>query len=149
MYLGRSATAGEVGYWVNALVNHGATQEQALAAFLGSNEYLARTRSLTQAPSTETSFVQTLFQQLLGRNASATEVANFTNTLLPGYGRNGVVWIIVTSAEYRGSAVNSYYASSLNRGASQSELGFWLATGADTLSICIAIEASAESYARS
>src|SRR5205823_2838915 len=100
-YLGRGPVNGEEQYWVGVL-GSGKGQEEVLTNILGSQEYYNRAAAQHPGTDANATFVTSLFQQFLNRAPSSTELANFTQNVLPSAGRPGVAWIFVRSEEYRG-----------------------------------------------
>jgi hypothetical protein len=160
--LGRTPAASEEAGWVGALQS-GATMEQLIAGFLASPEYAARANTLAFAPTnSDVNYVQSLYTLLLGRTASATEVAGWLAGL-PSLGRSGVAMAFVTSAEFRGDVVQALYTPNtalpstsfvgivpelLNRSKlpSASEVSVWVSSGVNLLDIETAVAASAEFF---
>jgi hypothetical protein len=146
-YLGRQAGNQEEQGWVRALLT-GATEEQVLRGLLGSQEYLGRAGASNPAGSTDESFVRTLFQDLLGRQAGQLEVSHFLRDMLPGAGRGGVAYVVLTSQEYRGKVVTSYYRDLLRRAAAPTpqEVSSWVLSALDLSAIRIGFKSSLEYY---
>jgi hypothetical protein len=134
-YLSRPAdTAGQAA-WVSVL-EHGGTAEQVAIGLLSSPEYYNRATALSNSPDPDANFVESLYEQLLGRPGGATEIEGWL-TQLPALGRNGVVADIIGSAEYRTDEVLGLYVTLLHRQAqpSAAELAFWANSNVDLLSI--------------
>jgi hypothetical protein len=106
-YLGRSGLPTEINAWV-AQMQAGATAEQVAAGFLMSNESLA-------AHPDNTSFVQNLYSEVLGRSPSATELSNGVSELSVGGSRAAVVSELLSSTWTNASEVDSLYQSTLGR----------------------------------
>jgi hypothetical protein len=124
-YLGRSASDAEALGWANNL--QVLTQEQALAAILGSQEFHQRAQSLVSSGSADQRYVQALYQVLLNRTASAAELSGWVNALGTA-GRSGVALGFLSSVEYRGLVVSSDYATILKRTPSSTEVHGWAAS---------------------
>lgn len=139
-FLGRSARAGEEGYWVEQLVA-GASEEQVLTSLLSSVEY--RSRAARANGGGDAGFVRGLYRQLLGRDGSASEVAAWVSRL-PALGAVGVVASFVRSVEYRSWQVKAGYTRLLRRSANANEAQSWAASPLDLTGLRIALETSAE-----
>jgi hypothetical protein len=70
-------------------------------------------------------FVQALYRNLLGRDADAPGLANWTAGLQAGTTRLQVVQAIWASSEHRGREVDQLYAAYLRRGADPTGRAFW------------------------
>jgi streptogramin lyase len=145
-YLNRPADAAGEASWANIL-EHGSTEEQVITGFLGSSEYYDRATALGSSPSPDASFVQHLYQQLLGRTGSTQEIAGWVNQL-PALGREGVAMDIVDSQEARTDAVFGFYMHLLNRtiAPSGAELSAWALAPLDILSIEVQFAGSQEFF---
>lgn len=106
-YMGRAASKSEAQPWVNLIVA-GKNEEETLAKFLGSREYIARQGS-------GTAFINSLYNQFLGRNASQAAI----NSWFRDYGNPPnyyeVAKAILTSKEYQAREITSYYDRFLDR----------------------------------
>jgi hypothetical protein len=152
-FLGRPAQGGEETGWVS-LLQAGVTEEQVLAEILGDpvgHEFFDRSQGLVSNGTPNERFVQALYQVLLGRAGSGSEVAGWTAVLdsQGAAGRPGVVLGFLDSTEYRGDVVAGYYSTLLRRTASPEEVNGWVFSGLDLRAVRIAIEASPEYYAAS
>jgi hypothetical protein len=147
-FLGRSGTPsdGDVQVWVNGFMN-GLSEEQVLAMILSSDEFFQRAQSLVGTGTANERLVQALYNLLLNRTASPGEVTGWVNAL-GSLGRQGVALALLTSAEYRGIVVASYYRSLLHRGSppSQPEINGWVFSGFDLTSIRVSFESSLEFF---
>jgi uncharacterized protein YkwD len=146
-YLGRTPGPAEVQGWVNALLN-GATEEQVEAAILGSDEfYLRSTGTLATSSRSNQQYVQRLYAVLLGRSASAVELAAWA-AALPTEGRMGTAFIFLTCPEYRVNLITSYYMTILDRQTmpAPGEIGGWVYSGLPEMSLRIALESSPEYF---
>jgi hypothetical protein len=74
-YLGRTPDADGLKYWVNQFINHGQTNEDLAAGFVGSQEYI------TNVNSDITVWLNTAFTHVLNRLPDATEVAHWMSQL--------------------------------------------------------------------
>ena len=99
---------------------------------------------------TDTTFLQAVYENLLGHAASAADVASWLGQLQSqGDGVNGrmaVVQRIEGSLEYRTDFIQDQYLNLLHRTgpASQPEVNYWLAQNLDGQSLQIAFEQTAE-----
>ena len=84
-----------------AMLQNGGTIEQVIADLVLSPEYAAR------YPTADT-FTQSLYNTLLGRSASAGDLAGW-DAALPMVGRPGEVQMLLTSTEFRTDVVNEMY----------------------------------------
>ena len=107
---------------------------------------LCRTFGGTASNST---FIKALYVQLLNRTPSQAEINGWL-PVLATVGRTGVANAFLTSVEYRFDTIKTYYSTILRRGPAPTgkEVMGWVNTGADLLSIQIAMEASVEFYFR-
>lgn len=152
--LGRASDPGGRAAFVNFLAN-GGTIEEAVVLMLDSPEYNALIGS-------DGAFVQSLYNRLLGRSATNSEVA-FWLGVLPAQGRSGVAAAFVTSAEFRTDAVEELYGSPLAPSVSVAsvlpnllnrtspptagEVNSWVFSGLDLLRIEVDFASSAEFFA--
>jgi hypothetical protein len=151
--LGRSADPSGRAGLVNFLAN-GGTIEQAVIFLVVSPEYKALTGS-------DGAFIQSLYNRLLGRTGSNSEVAGWLGAL-PVLGRAGVAAAFVSSGEFRGEAVEELYGTPLAAPASvasvlpnllhrtsapsASEVSAWVNSGLDLLRVEASIATSSESF---
>ena len=142
-HLGRAAQNGEE-QWLVAGFLAGATEEQMLATLLGTQEYLQHSGAIVGGTSSNNTFIQALYRQLLNRTASSGEV-NYWGGTLPALGRSGVAAFFLGSADYRGIQVGSYYTSLLHRSTAPStDVSFWTHSGLDLCTIRIFFEGTNE-----
>ncbi len=71
-------------------------------------------------------FVESLYQDVLGRSADSTGLATWTAMLASGSGRSDVVEALWNSAEHRAGQVTDYFNTFLNRGPSNNERNVWV-----------------------
>jgi hypothetical protein len=117
-YLGRAADDLGRASWVNAFLA-GADETTVVQGFLTSPEYQA-------LHGTNTTFVQALYADLLGRSAQAGEEAPWIDLLNAGSDRATVVQGFLTSDEFTVLALDAFYSAYLHRSADASELSSWL-----------------------
>jgi hypothetical protein len=143
-YLGRSAATGEETGWVN-LLQQGKTEEQVLGMVLGSVEFFNRAQSLITSGTAQQRFVQALYQVLLYRRSSATDVQAWVN-LLPTQGRQGVAFDFLSTPEFRQNQFEGYYDALLHRPSDPAGLRTWVVSSQDIDSVRLGFESSGEFY---
>ncbi|HEV3260338.1 MAG TPA: DUF4214 domain-containing protein, partial [Gemmataceae bacterium] len=152
--LGRASDATGRAAFVSFL-QQGGTVEQAIVSMVTSPEYVATNGA------TDTMFVQSLYNHLLGRTGSSGEVAGWV-ALVPFIGRAGVANGFLASMEYRTieirelygaplapvTSVASIFPNLLHRSTppSAAEVSFWLNSGQDILTIEAAFAGSPEYF---
>ena len=106
--LGRAASPTEVAAWVAIIQQRGLSAQQVTAGFLGSTEFNADHAS-------DTSFLQALYTDILGRTGAAPEVAAWMGFMGAGMSRAEVVELSLDSTEADRRAVNGLYEFVLGR----------------------------------
>ena len=158
--LGRAADLGGLDFWVGQLQS-GSTEEQVAAALIASPEFAARADALVGGTNPDANFVQSLYQLLLGRTASDAEVNGWLSTVA-AQGRAAVAAAFLASGEFRTDAVRTFYGDPtqtpspwepwmvdlLHRTAAPSaaEVGAWVTSGTDSLTIEVTLAGSSEYY---
>jgi hypothetical protein len=104
-FLNRNPSSGEAGVWVNAL-NSGASRTSIIMGFLTSGEYY------NLAGGTNSGFVTKVYNDLLGRPASSSDISFWLSqpnmrTLLPQF--------VLTAGEYYDDEVTSWFTAYLRR----------------------------------
>src|SRR5262249_30194433 len=89
-YLGRSPQSGEEQGWVTLLLQ-GQTEEHVVSDILGTQEFFNHAQTLVVSGAPQVRFVQALYQLLLKRTGSSSEVAAWVNAL-PQLGQQGVAF---------------------------------------------------------
>ncbi len=117
-YLGRQPDAGGKQFWL-AQMAAGMTIQQMESGFVASDEYFL------QAGST-TTWVQHLYQHVLGRSAAPEEVSFWTSRLAAGASRASVALGFLLSTEHLTSVVDAEYRVLLRRGIDPSGVGTWV-----------------------
>jgi lysophospholipase L1-like esterase len=148
-FLGRRPGPNEEQAFVQLLVS-GLSEEKVLGAILSSDEYYQHAAQLVGAnAATDATYVQALFSQLLERQPGVDEITNFTGTILPAMGRQGVTALILGSPEFRALVVNSFYNSLLQRPApaTTAEVNGWVGSGYSLGDIQVYFESTFEQYA--
>ncbi len=116
--LGRSPSASDFAFW-QAQMTAGASSETVAISIAGSPEFFAH------AGGTNTSFVQALYTDFLGRSASSGEISFWSN-LVPSLGDAGVANQIAGSPEGLAHAVNQLYNEYLGRNVEASAAAYWM-----------------------
>jgi hypothetical protein len=142
-YLQRAPDATGEAAWL-AFLQNGGTEEQFITRVVSSEEYAADVAA--RSGGSDAAFVQSLYNTILGRTGSASEIG-FWLGVLPTLSRAGVAAAFVGSGEYRSDQITQFYSSLLHRSASASEVAGWVNSGADLLSIEVAFASSGEFYA--
>jgi hypothetical protein len=145
-YLGRQADPnGLAGF--EKLLGQGGTQEQIATAILGSTEYFAKVAAGESGPAATASYIQALYSQLLGRNASLNEVTAWSH-VYASIGQAAVAADVLGSTEYRSIQVTSYYTDLLRRTTppSANEVLAWADSNLDLLTIREDFESSTEFF---
>jgi hypothetical protein len=119
-----------------AYLQGGGTLEGVGRLMLASSEYQSRFP-------TDSSYVQSLYQNLLHRTGSTAEVNGWV-AQLPQLGRAGLAQDSLLSQEYRADEVNDDYTHLLHRTPSTAEVNSWVSSGKDLLSIDTLFAASQE-----
>ncbi|HMC89686.1 MAG TPA: DUF4214 domain-containing protein, partial [Gemmataceae bacterium] len=118
-FLGRSADTAGLQGWLHFLALGGRSKD-VLTGILRSDEYFARNGS------TNDTFVKALYHDLLGRTASAPEVAGWVQAL-GTLSRAAVIGGFVNSDEYRSDLLGGWYQAYLGRGLDAGGQAGWLA----------------------
>src|SRR5262249_24653004 len=140
-FLGRNPQNGEGLGWVNALASE--TEEQVLTQFLASGEFYNLAQTLVSSGTPDERFIQAMYQLLLNRQASTTEVSQWENQL-PTLGRAGVAAAFVESVEFRTDMVTALYNTVLQRNPDAAGLSAWVSSGMDLRHVREGIESSTE-----
>jgi hypothetical protein len=168
-FLGRAADSVGLSYW-ESLLQNGYTEEYVMSQILGSTEFQARANVQMGYPGLQLGtyqsnydFVAALYQDVLERSASATEIQGWFNTL-PSLGYSGVAYYFVTSTEFRNDGVRTSYGDATqalpfqpffpdlvkrylsSSSPSSAEVAGWVNSGMDFLSMEIAFASTAEYY---
>lgn len=118
-YLNRSAGGSEVQYWVGAM-QHGATDEQVLAGFIGSNEFFKNSGGNSKA------WVDALYRSLLNRSADSSGEAAWIKAVSSGSKLADIAYKFTASDERHGLILQGDYQTLLGRTAGSGEIGFWV-----------------------
>jgi CSLREA domain-containing protein len=144
-FLGRQAASSEVVGWVK-LLQAGQSEEQVLRQILGDpgHEFYDRAQTLGFGGTADQNYVQGLYQGLLNRRASSSELDNGV-AALQTMGRQGLALALLDSEEFRGDQFAGYFATLLHRPADGS-LANWVASGLDAHGVRVAFESGMEFY---
>jgi hypothetical protein len=118
-YLGRSPDQNGLSGWTWAM-EHGLTDEQLEAGFIGSAEYIA------DHGGSNANWVTGMYQDLLGRTPSQSEVDGWVNALNQGMTPQAVAYGFAASTEREGQRVQADYQKYLGRSASGAEVPLWV-----------------------
>jgi ELWxxDGT repeat protein len=141
-YLGRTADAGGLNTFVNAL-GTGATDQQVQAFLIGSPEFYANSGG------TNNGFLSNLFLDVLGRPIDAGALTAFNDQLNAGTSRSAVATEVLTSSEAYSKLVNGWFVSYLRRPADSTGLNAYvsaLQSGTRDEAIIAQITGSAEYF---
>ncbi|TMD03004.1 MAG: DUF4214 domain-containing protein [Chloroflexi bacterium] len=122
-YLHRAAdgttSSGGEGFWVN-YIRSGATYEQLAESLIASDEYF-----FNRAGGDDTTYVNTLYQDILGRAPDPAGLAYWVGQLEAGGPRAQVSAAILVSTEGYQDLVNSVFGKFLRRSPDAAGLAFW------------------------
>ena len=141
-YLGRAGDPAGVASWV-AKLQAGASEEEVAAAFLSSPEYSAK-------HVTDGDFVQSLYENILGRDGDPAGINNWTQLLGAGTSRGVVAASFIGSPESYQRAIDGDYNVFLARVGDTSGVNSWVAqvqNGSMTLAEVAALFAGSPEYA--
>jgi hypothetical protein len=144
-YLGRAAGHGEELGWVNLLMQ-GQTEEQVVSQILASPEFFQHAQTLGFTGSADSQYVQALYEFLVHRPGSSSEVAAWVGSE-PALGRTGVARGFLSAMEFRASQYEGYYNALLHRLDDAPGFNNWLSGGGDTFSSRVGFETSTEFFA--
>jgi hypothetical protein len=150
--LRRDADPGSLSYWTGQMLN-GATKEQVMASILASPEFQSKANTWYPSGNGNWSYIYALYQVVLERTPSYTEVEAWSNAL-PSLGYYQVASDFVTCNEFRFDQVSQMYQSYLGRAGSSGEVSFWVSlmdanpAAYNLLSVEAALLASREFYDR-
>jgi hypothetical protein len=117
-FLGRAADSDGTRYWTSVLANGGDTTTLTVGITTGA-EY-------GRNHPTDAAFVQSLYENVLGRQASAEEVSYWTGALAGGVSRASVAAAFPTSPESLKQSVEEFYQVFLQRPADAGGLAYWV-----------------------
>jgi hypothetical protein len=143
-YLNRSPEASGEQYWLNILLQ-GDTLEQVAEGIVSSPEYFQGHGG------TDAGYVLGLYNQVLGRSPSTSELNGWVSALQAGESRLSVAVGFLTSTEYRTDLVETDYALYLGRAAEPSGLAYWVAAlqaGATDQAVLAGVLGSPEGFGK-
>jgi hypothetical protein len=143
-YLGRQVQGGEEIGWV-AQLQSGQSEEQVLAQILGSQEFFNHAQTGRSGGTANQNYVKALYQLLLGRSASDSELAGWVSAL-PGLGAQGVALAVLQSQEGRTDLFEGYYNALLHRPASAAEVDGWRSSRLDAHTARVLFESGSEFF---
>jgi Invasin, domain 3/Domain of unknown function (DUF4214) len=120
-YLGRVGESSGVSFYV-AQLQAGMTEQAVTAEFLDSPEYSAD-------HSSNASFIQSLYENILGRNGASSEVSAWVSLMSATVGpvsRSTAVTDFINSTESDSRMIQSLYVDILDRQGSASEVSAWV-----------------------
>jgi hypothetical protein len=117
-FLHRAADDAGRAFWTNAFLS-GASELEVMDGILTSTEY-------TASHSSDTAFVNGLYEDVLSRAPDAAGQAAWLQALAGGASRGGVAQLFLTSGEANRRVVDDYYANFLGRSGDQAGEAFWL-----------------------
>ncbi len=142
-YLDRTPSAAEVTN-VTAFLTAGHTPEQAAAIFINSPEFAA------DYGNDQDTFIEALYQTVLGRAADSIEVASWDATVAAGLARPAMVNLFLTSDGYLSDLIAADFEAYLGRAPRPSEAAACLAAmhaGFSDASLAALVLGTAESFA--
>ncbi|MGH7137904.1 MAG: DUF4214 domain-containing protein, partial [Pirellulales bacterium] len=119
-YLDRVPDAAGLAYWVDQLQNQGLTDERLEAGFIGSPEFFAH------AGGTNKAWIDTMYQDLLGRSADAAGENYWLGQLTAGVSRAQVAYDFTAGPERESLRIADDYMHYLGRLPDQQGLDYWL-----------------------
>jgi hypothetical protein len=118
-YLGRVPDTAGLSGWVLAM-QHGLTDEQLEAGFIGSPEYIQKHGGQGAG------WIRGMYHDLLGRTPADAEVNNWNSALQRGMAPSDIAYGFAASAERECIRVQADYQRYLSRPASQKEVAGWV-----------------------
>jgi hypothetical protein len=118
-YLGRTPDAGGLAFWIQRMFD-GLTDEQLEANLIASPEYFQR------AGGANRSWVDAMYQDLLGRQPDSAGEAFWVGQLQLGMSRHSVALGFAASRERESQHLMAEYRKLLNRPAGNQEIDYWL-----------------------
>jgi virginiamycin B lyase len=111
-YLGRTGSAAEIDSWLTS-IRGGMSLEQVAGKILGSNEF-------NHMHVNAYSFVETLYEDILGREGLNTEPFGWLDSIDAGWSRDDVIQYFLNSTEADTRTIDVSYATILGRKSDQS-----------------------------
>jgi hypothetical protein len=140
-FLGRSPGSGEEMGWVNMLLA-GKTEESVLSQILGSTEFYQRAQTLVTSGTPQQRYIQELYQSLLHRTASDSEVAGWMGYLEGG--QQVVAADFLSTPEFRSNIFTAYYETLLHRQPDAAGLANWVNSTLDIGAVQVIFETTTE-----
>lgn len=117
-YLHRAPDSAGGAFWLSQL-NAGVPETQFDAALLGSQEYYV------DQGGANSGYISGLYNDVLGRAASAADLSFWDSRLAAGESRQAVAGDFLNSPEHRAAIIDSFYHDFLGRGADPGALNYW------------------------
>lgn len=117
--LGRSASGAETSDWASQIAAGKISLDQLQQRFMSSREFY------TQGGGTTDGFISMLYQRVLDRSPSASEVAHWKSVLAQSGGQATTINGVYNSAESARLRVDASYQAWLGRSAASSERAYW------------------------
>lgn len=118
-YLGRMADPTGLNHWLGQFAS-GASETDVIAGIMGSSEYFSHWGG------TNESFIESLYLNLLGRNADANGLSHWLSILDGGSSRVDIATAFMNSQEYFSDLVDSAYEDILRRTGDDAGINSWM-----------------------
>ena len=119
-FLGRLPDQTGLAFWVDRMQNHALTDERLEAGFIGSREFYSH------AGGTDKSWVDAMYQDLLGRAADRAGESYWSNQLAHGASRADVAYGFAASLERERQRISDDYMHYLGRVPDEAGLDYWV-----------------------
>ncbi|HEV3024713.1 MAG TPA: DUF4214 domain-containing protein, partial [Pirellulales bacterium] len=142
-FLGRAPDAAGLAFWVDQLQDHGLTDEQLEAGFVGSVEYYQHSGG------TDALWVDAMYLDLLGRAPEPQGEAYWLGRLAVGVSRTDVAYGFAASLERERERITDDYMHYLGRLPDEAGLDYWVnqfAQGVTNENLITGFVASAEYF---
>jgi len=124
-YLQRAPDAVGLASWLSQM-QHGLTDEQLEASLIASSEYITAHGGTNGQGVPGATWVQALYQDVLGRSADPTGLAAWTSQLAAGVSPYTIALGFTTSSERETVRINADYTALLDRPVDSNGLATWL-----------------------
>jgi uncharacterized protein (TIGR03118 family) len=119
-YLGRAPDSGGLVFWIDQMQNHALTDERLGSGFIGSPEFYAH------AGGTDKSWIDAMYEDLLGRPADAAGESYWLAQLSSGANRADVAYGFAASRERESQRITDDYMHYLGRQPDDQGINFWV-----------------------
>jgi hypothetical protein len=143
-FLNRRPINGEELGWASMLLL-GQTEEQVLSDILGAPESFNHAQTLGSSGTPQERFVKSLYQLLLNRDGSPSEVAGFVN-IFSAIGAQQIALTFLESSEFRMDLAEAYYNALLHRASDAATRSAWAASSLDAATMRVVFDASSEVF---